>query len=299
MILTQFGDPVSFTVHSDDAPTVYVNGNPGRTDPGVRKLARESGALTWLNPYTGLVQSDIIQAMADPVTEATLHMVTADPFRTPTMTLFADPDWFFFATGGVACPTPATCAFIPPRTPQSFAWNHGDIQDEIASTWVGYVGPGVKAGGEVGTVWTDHTDVRPTMLSLTGLVDDTVLDGRVVTEIMQPWALPATLHAHGPTWQKLAETYKQLNATFGAFCMATLAVSTRALASGSATDDSQYTTLTGQIATWTAQRNALAAQMKALLNDSAFHGKAINEQGAKALIKQAQALIDTAVAAAQ
>jgi hypothetical protein len=80
--------------------------------------------------------------------------------------------------------------------------------------------------------------------------------------------------------------------------MATLAVSTRALASGSATDDSQYTTLTDQIATWTAQRNALAAQMKALLNDSAFHEKAINEQDAKALIKQAQALIDTAVAAA-
>ena len=226
-------------------------------------------------------------------------MVTADPFRTPTMTLFADPDWFFFATGGNCMPQRRLPAPSSRRgAPQGFAWNHGDIQDEIASTWVGYVGPGVKSAGEVGNVWTDHTDVRPTMLSLTGLADDTVLDGRVVTEIMQPWALPATLHAHGPTWQKLLPPTSRPNATFGTFCMATLAVSTRALASGSATDDSQYTTLTGQIATWTAQRNALAAQMKALLNDSAFHGKAINEQGAKALIQQAQALIDTVVAAA-
>ena len=30
----------------------------------------------------------------------TLHMVAADPFRTPTFTPFADPNWFFFATGG-------------------------------------------------------------------------------------------------------------------------------------------------------------------------------------------------------
>ena len=88
------------------------------------------------------------------------------------MTLFADPDWFFFSTAGVVCPTPATCAFIPPRSSQSFAWNHGDIQDEIASTWVGYVGPGIKAAGQVGDTWTDHTDVRPTTLSLLGLTDD-------------------------------------------------------------------------------------------------------------------------------
>ena len=298
MLLTQFGDTTPFAVHSDDAPNVYVTGNPGRTNPAVRQLGRESAALTWLNPYTSTVQSDIIQAMADPV-EKTLHMVTADPFRTPTFTLFADPHWFFFSTGGGTCATPGACASIPARTPQSFAWNHGDIQDEIASTWVGYVGPGVKAAGQVGDVWTDHTDVRPTTLSLVGLTDDNVLDGRVVTEIMQPWAVPTAIHAHNPTWLDLAGTYKQLNASFGRFSMATLAVSTRALASGSATDDSTYTTLENQLLDWTAQRNALATQMKGLLNGSAFHGKAISEQGAKALIAQAKALIAAAEAAAE
>ena len=145
MVCTQFGDTTLFSVHSDDAPTVYVNGQPARqTDPVVRNLEREMAQLSWLNPYTGAVENNIMVALADQTEMKTLHMVTADPFRTPTFTPFADPDWFFFATGGHAatCATPAACASIPARTSQSFAWNHGDIQDEIASTWVGYVGPG-------------------------------------------------------------------------------------------------------------------------------------------------------------
>ena len=299
MIRTQFGDTTAFAVHSDDAPTVYVNGNPGPTDPAVRQLERESGGLTWLNPYTGSVQSDIIQAMADPVEERILHMVTADPFRTPTFTLFADPDWFFFTSGTPAtCATPADCASIPPRTNQSFAWNHGDIQDEIASTWIGIVGPGVRHRGDVGNVWTDHTDVRPTMLALLGLKDDYVHDGRVVTEVLRSSALPRSLTKHASTWRKLAATYKQLNASFGTFSMATLAISTQALASGSSSDDSTYTTLSAKLAAWTSQRDALTTKIKAVLDRSEFHGRQINEKQAKSLTKQAQALIDAAVAAA-
>ena len=116
--------------------------------------------------------------------------------------------------------------------------------------------------------------------------------------MMQPSAIPAALHAHGPTWQKMAAAYKQLNASFGEFSMATLMISTRALASGSSTDDSTYASLEGKLLTWTAERNTLATQMKALLNGSAFHGAAITEQGAKALTAQANTLIDTVVAAA-
>jgi hypothetical protein len=33
MILTQFGDPIVFSVHSDDAPTVYVNGTSAQMRP--------------------------------------------------------------------------------------------------------------------------------------------------------------------------------------------------------------------------------------------------------------------------
>jgi len=298
MIRTQFGDTTAFSVHSDDAPTVYVNGNPAPTDASVRKLERESAGLSWTNPYTGAVQTNVTQALADPVTEKTLHMVTADPNRTPTFTLFADPDWFLFATGGPACAAPADCASIPARTNQSFAWNHGDIQDEIASTWVGYVGPGVRRMGEVDSVWTDHTDVRPTMLALLGLVDDYVHDGRVVVEPLYAWAVPQSLLAHRETWLRLARAYKQLNGTYGSFSMAALAVSTRALASGSAADDGTYTFLEGQIASWTLQRNTLATAIKAQLEESAFYGQALDEQVAKSLTDQANQLIDKAVAGA-
>ncbi|MDP9272511.1 MAG: hypothetical protein M3O93_03105 [Chloroflexota bacterium] len=71
MIRTEFGDTTAFTVHSDDAPTVYVTGNPGRTDPAVRGLERESAQLSWLNPYTGQVETDITRALADPVDRCT------------------------------------------------------------------------------------------------------------------------------------------------------------------------------------------------------------------------------------
>ena len=195
MVRTQFGDTTNFTVHSDDAPNVYITGNPGQTDPTTRTLEREMGQLSWLNPYTNAVQNNIMVALADKTEMKTLHMVTSDPFRTPTFTPFADPDWFFFATGGANCATPAECAFIPPRSSQSFAWNHGDIQDEIASTWVGMVGPGVKTDPNY-TGWTDHTDVRPTMLTLLGLKDDYQTDGRAVVEPLFDWAVPQTLRAH-------------------------------------------------------------------------------------------------------
>src|SRR6266704_1605853 len=243
MVYTQSGDSTLFSVHSDDAPTVYVNGTSAQpirdqTDPLVRNLEREMSQLSWLNPYTGVVENNIMVALADHIGMKTLHIVTADPFRTPTFTPFADPDWFFFATSGTppaTCATPAACAFIPARTNQSFAWNHGDIQDEIASTWVGYVGPGVRHLGS-SDVWTDHTDVRPTMLSLLGLVDDYRPDGRVVFEILDDAVVPASLRTDRATLTRLAQVYKQITATFGDFDMTTLRVSTTALASSSPND---------------------------------------------------------------
>src|SRR5437762_8897508 len=45
------------------------------------------------------------------------------------------------------------------------------------------------------TGWTDHTDVRPTMLSLLGLTDDYGHDGRVVSQVLAPTAIPAALQS--------------------------------------------------------------------------------------------------------
>jgi hypothetical protein len=299
MIKTQYGDNTLFTVHSDDAPNVYITGNPSRTAGVTRTLEREMAGLSWLNPYTGAVQNNIMVALADPVEMKALHMVTADPFRTPTFTPFADPDWFFFATGGVtpaACATTAACASIPARTSQSFAWNHGDIQDEIASTWAGYVGPGIRNLGDDHSVWTDHTDHRPTLLTMLGLKDDYQTDGRAVTQIADENALPVSLRVHHPSIEKLAASYKQLMASFGLFSMYTLTASTHALSSNSA-GDATYNTIENQLVTLTNQRNALAADIRAGLNSAQFDGVKLSENQIKAwtqasddLIAQAQAL---------
>lgn len=297
MVLTQFGDSTVFSVHSDDAPTVYVNGTIAQplrdqTDPIVRKLEQEMSQLNWLNPYTGVIENNIMVALADHVEMKTLHMITADPFRTPTFTPFADPDWFFFATGGPVCATPAACAFIPTRTNQSFAWNHGDIQDEIASTWVGYVGKRVENIGVDDTTWSDHTDVRPTMLNLVGLKDDYVHDGRVISEILQGYARPTALK-QSTSFIALAQIYKQLNAPFGEFSMATLKASTKALASNDA-GDATYNSIEGQIQSLTSQRDALAAQMMGLLNGAEFNGQTFSDAQAQSLIGQGQALLNQA-----
>ncbi len=299
MVKTQFGDSTLFSVHSDDAPTVYVNGTNtqpilDQTDPSVRKLEQEMAGLSWLNPYTGLVENNIMVALADHTEMKTLHMVTADPFRTPTFTPFADPDWFFFATGGAAWPTPAACAFIPARTSQSFAWNHGDIQDEIASTWVGYVGQGVDQSGIDSATWSDHTDVRPTILELVGLKDDYRHDGRVISEILQGYARPVALKKSG-SFVALAQIYKQLNASFGEFAMDTLKASTKALASNDA-GDATYTTIEGQIQSLTAERDALAAQMIGLLEGVEFKGQTFSDAQAQSLIAQGEALLNQAKA---
>jgi hypothetical protein len=305
MVYTQFGDSTLFSVHSDDAPTVYVNGTSlqpirDQTDPLVRNLEREMSQLNWLNPYTNVVENNIMVALADHTEMKTLHMITADPFRTPTFTPFADPDWFFFATGGATpatCATPGACAFIPARTSQSFAWNHGDIQDEIASTWVGYVGQGVDQSGIDSATWSDHTDVRPTILELLGLKDDYVHDGRVISEILQGYAQPLALKK-STSFVALAQIYKQLNAPFGEFSMATLKASTKALASNDA-DDATYNSIEGQVQSLTTQRAALAAQMIGLLDGAEFNGQTFSDAQAQSLIAQGQALLNQANALPQ
>jgi hypothetical protein len=259
------------------------------------------GALNWLNPYTGQVENGIMVALADHTEMQTLHMVTTDPFRTPTFTPFADPDWFFFATGGsppATCATPAACAFIPARTNSSFAWNHGDIQDEIASTWVGYVGPGVRNLGATGAYWTDHTDVRPTILTLVGLSDDYDTDGRTVFQALYPWAVPVAVSDKAPQLAKLEAAYKQLTAPFGEFGMQTLRASTTGLESGSSSDDSTYTSTESSIQSLTSQRDSLAATIRSAINGAEFRGAIPDSQDMKSWTSQANDLIAQATALA-
>jgi hypothetical protein len=271
------------------APTVYLTGNPARSALVTRNFERAVGKLTAVNPYTG--QTDqLTAALADPVAMKTLHMITADPQRTPTFTMFAQPDYFLFA----AAPNCNAPCITVPTTPPTFAWNHGGIQPEIAQTWLGIVGPGVRNVGQDDSTWTDHTDWRPTILSLVGLDDSYVHDGRVVVEPLSSWAVPEALRAHHEKLLQLGAVYKQLNAPFGEFSTDVLVASTEALKSGSATDDTGYASIEDQIESLTSTRDSLAGQIRAALDDAAFGGKALDNQQAKAFITQAEDLISQA-----
>ncbi len=292
--------PPTYSVHSDSAPTVYVNGNPGRTDPTLRAFERKVSAAQAVDPYLSPSPKPITEAIVDTVGEKALHMINADPQRTPNFTLFANPD-YFVKTSDTKCtelPGPQPALTVPDCIDYHFAWSHGDIQEDIANTWVGFVGPGIQQGGVDSRTWTDHTNVRPTILTLLGLKDGYVQDGRVLIEALTTKATPQSLIAHRETLRRLSDVYQQLNAPFGAFGESIAKASTAALSSGSASDDATYTSIEGTIGSLTSQRDALAGSIRAGLNAAAFNGQALNEQQAKGWIAQAQSLIDQASALA-
>ena len=278
LLATERGNTTPFKVHSDDAPTVYITGNPARDAAVTRTLEHDMNALTAVNPITGNTDT-IAQFFADPVEMRILHMVTADPARTPTFTLFADPNYFLFA-GAPNCNSP--CVTEQP----GFAWNHGDVQSDITTTWLGMVGPGVTNLGVDNTTWSDHTDIRPTLMVLLGLNDDYSHDGRALTEDLDGWARPAATRLNGG-YAKLAVMYKQLDAAVGQFGLVTLMVST----DGINGDDSLYAQKESQLGSLSSQRDALAGQMIALLEGAEFNGHAITQQQAQPLVAQGQALL--------
>ena len=284
------GEP-TFTVHNDDAPTFYVNGQPERTNPALRQLERDLGNATAPDPYKNLVVP-IAERLADTVEEQTLHMVNSDPKRTPSLTMFGDPDFFFqtSAFSGTTNPCVGSDVCVNP----GFAWNHGDSQEEIGNTWFGMVGPGVASNGVDATTWTDHVDLRPTINELLGLKDDYLDDGRVVTQVLDKKAVPNELNA-GNVAEQLGALYKQINAPFGQFSTDTLVASTAALKS---TDALKYDQIEAAIANLTTERNAVAGDIRQALNDAASGKARLDQNQANTWISQAQSLLDRAHALA-
>lgn len=283
LLATEKGITTPFTVHSDSAPTVYITGNPARTAPVTRQFEQAAAGLTANNPITGKTDQ-LTNYMADPVEMKLLHMVTADPARTPTFTLFANPDYFLFA-GAANCNSPCIAE------EQGFAWNHGDVSPDINRTWLGLVGPGVQNLGLNNSIWADHTDIRPTMMALLGLKDDYTHDGRVLFETMTENALPPAVRDDRNYYTRLAQAYKQINAPVGSLGLATLQLSTTALASNTSNDDT-YTNLENQIQQITTQRNTLASRIISVLEAAEFGGH--NNHAASSsedLTQQANALL--------
>ena len=271
----------ALSVHSDDAPTVYVKGNPGPTDPTTRSLERKLARLKAFDPVPN-ADVPLMQRMADPAEMAFLHMITSDPARTPTLTFFGNDDFFIFVNGLSPACNPLALVTCSDEQP-GFNWNHGDFQNSITHTWLGIVGPHVRKQGETGESFTDHTDVRPTLLQLTGLTDDYVHDGRAIVEVLDGVVPQREIVS------RLAAAYKAINAPLGELGKRTLRISTRALSG----DDATYTALEAEIARVTAQRNAIASSMIAILEAAAFNHAHVDEGEANDLIRAADRLIDS------
>jgi hypothetical protein len=295
LFATEFGDKTPFRVHSDSAPTFYINGNPGQSAAVTRNLEQESGKLLGFDPVDGPNggTNHVAAAIADVAEQKLLHMVTFDPNRTPNFILFGNDDYWLFASGHTTplC-TPATnsaSCFIE-EGPTGSAWNHGDFQNQITHTWLAIAGPGVQRRGEYGERFTDHTDIRPTMLSLTHLKDDYSHDGRTVFEVLDRDVLPDAITDQESLLSRLAEAYKQINAPRGLLGRKTLTgIATRAVESPDAT----YALLDQLIVDITARRNAIAEEMLDMLEGAEFSGRPVAPWRAEQLIAQAQLLLES------
>jgi len=282
LLATEKNNTTPFTAVSDSAPGFYVTGNPGPNTDVVRQLEQDAGGLTAANPYTGTTQP-ITNYLADHTEEAILHMVNADPARTPTFTMFARPD-YFLSTGAANCNAPCV------GQNAGFAYNHGDYAAEIDTNFVGFAGPGVKnlgldgtaanagpnsAGPDSGQVtvpgsgtagtWVDETDIRPTTMYLLGLQDDYEHDGRVITQILD--SPNAALSGQGVN--ALGDCYKQLNSSVGEFGTATLQAATKAI-EGSSPGDRVYRQTDQALSVLEASRDSLAGTIKGELEAAAF-----------------------------
>ena len=282
LLATEEGITTPFNVHADSAPVVYITGNPSRQAPVTRGFERGVANLTAVNPITG--KTDVLtNYLADPVELKLLHMITADPARTPTFTMFANPNYYLYA-GAANCNSPCV------TEQAAFAWNHGDVSPDINTTWLGVVGPGVQNQGVTNAIWTDHTDTRPTMLALLGLKDDYASDGRVIFEIIYNWALPQSLLEHQQTLTQLVQSYKQIMAPVGKLGLDSLQTSTKAIESNTP-GDKQYNQIEKQLSDVTALRDNIASQMASMINAAEFNGEPINVSQANQLIQQANALL--------
>lgn len=129
-----------------------------------------------------------------------------------------------------------------------------------------------------------------TLATLLGLKDDYLHDGRALVEKFDGWARPSGVKK-SDNFVALARALKQITAPVGPLGLASLHASTIALESANAQDDSTYTSIENQLASFTAQRDALVAQILPLLEAAEMDGTPIPDGAANSLIHQAADLL--------
>ena len=284
ILALETGDTTAFDLHFDSAPTVYIHGDPGPFESTTFGLETAMSELTAPNPITGNTDR-LAVGFADQATMRTLHMITADPARTPSFTMFGNPNYYFETSSpGNTCHSVPGCVSIFPYD----AWNHGDLQREIVTTWLGMAGPGIQPTGISKRVWSDHTDIRPTMIALAGLRDDYVHDGRLLAEFLNPSALPGAFRMNASALVALGRAYKQINAPVAQFGMAAIGATTEVVQDGNAR---KYDASAKKLEQLTEQRDALASDIRQALEDATFNGQTVSSDRADRLTDEANKLL--------
>jgi hypothetical protein len=259
-------------VNSDFAPAFYVTNRPDQADAALRRFERDFLAVTVLNPLTGET-GPLALAAVDQEGMRFLHMDSADKDRLPTFILFQDENFYGLIPRVPAftpCSSPPPCVIETP----AYTYSHGDFQEDIRTTWLGMAGPGVKWLGLTESVWSDHVDVRPTILALAGISSDYVHDGRALVEFIRPEWLPSAIALNADEVIRLGAAYKEITAPFHVLGLAVLTVSTRALKGG----DADYALIEKRLQDLSGKRNELAGRIRDALDAATFHNKASSDE---------------------
>jgi hypothetical protein len=76
------------------------------------------------------------------------------------------------------------------------------------------VGPTVQHRSETGAVWSDHVDIRPTILSMVGLGSESSQDGGAIAQLFVPKYLPQQVGNHidvySPTRTSTPQAWRSL-----------------------------------------------------------------------------------------
>jgi hypothetical protein len=262
---------VPYAIDFDTAPGFWLKGHPANGSPPLRKLEGALAAVRASNPYTGRTEN-LFRFLVDQPGLAALHMLTSDNNRTPGVVGFGAEDHFNLIFSLISTdshgnqssgcnvfpsPTATTC------TSNGFIWLHGNFEPDTNNTWAALVGPGVRASGVNRAIWADHTDLRPTLMTLLCLHDDYTHEGRALVEGLDNSALPDSAQdVRGPV-AELGRTFKQINAPVGEFGRDAIHVSTAAISSH---DPGEYASLEAQLQALVTRRNALASDIEAQLN---------------------------------
>ena len=273
------------------APEFYVTGNPACDDPQVRTLEQDLGKPHRAQPVHESIQP-IANYLATPE-EGIVHMVNADPARTPTVAMFARPDYFLSRGDQLRRTQCVSVEYRVRLQPRRLCRRDRHRCPRVGGPGVKHLGldGGPERGPQLGGAGQrpghrsqrahqgnlDGRDRHPAdTLYLAGLKDDYEHDGRVITEV-----LTNPNHALAqPGVSALGACYKQLNSSVGELGTDVLIASTKAAGSTSPSD-AKFKVAQVALRSLDKLRDKVALTIKDDLEAAAFGNQTIRNAGAE------------------